>query len=330
MRISIVCPVHDTPPPLLAAAARSVLHDPSGAIRQFILVDDGSRREDTKRTLVEIAATDPRVTLIRAPRAAGAVGPASARNLALAAAREDWVGFLDSDDTWLPGHPARLRGLLAAHPEAVWIGTRHRLVSADGASESARGLDGAGGHRLADNLLRFEAPALTRVLLSDFRLHLGASLVRRDLAEAAGGFGEGLFYYEDFLFLTKLSTLAPLHYLEADGYGWRRGGDGLTSDARRLDPSTLAMHARAARDPMLQPFRREIRWARYSATKGLAMNNLLAGRRRQALALAIRGWLQDPREMAELLLFLRLWRRGVEAEAAARYSGAERFVVRCW
>jgi hypothetical protein len=89
------------------------------------------------------------------------------------------------------------------------------------------------------------------------------------------------------------------------------------------------MHARAARDPMLRHFRREIRWARYSATKELAMNNLLAGRRRPALALAIRGWLQDPRELAELLLFLRLWRRGVETDAAARYSGAERFVVRC-
>jgi glycosyltransferase involved in cell wall biosynthesis len=325
MRISIVCPVHDTPPSLLAAAARSVLHDPSGVIRQLILVDDGSRREDTRRTLVEIAATDPRVTLVRSPRS---LGPASARNLALAAASEDWVGFLDSDDTWLPGQPARLHGLLAAHPEAVWIGTRHRLVSADGESERARGLDCPSAQRLADNLLRFEAPALTRVLLSDFQLHLGAVLVRRDLALAAGGFGEGLFYYEDFLFLAKLSTLAPLHYLEADGYGWRRGGEGLTSDARRLDPSTLAMHARAVRDPMLRRFRREVRWARYSATKGLAMNNLLAGRRRQALALALRGWMQDPREMAELLLFLRLWRHGVETDAAARYSGAERFVVR--
>jgi len=325
MRISIVCPVHDTSPPLLAAAARSVLHDPSGAIRQLILVDDGSRREDTRRTLTEIAATDPRVTLIRT---AATLGPAGARNLALAAAREDWVGFLDSDDTWLPGQAARLRGLLAGHPEAAWIGTRHRLVFADGASEPARGLDGPCARRLADNLLRLETPALTRVLLSDFRLHLGAVVVRRNLALAVGGFGEGLFYYEDFLFLAKLSTLAPLHYLEADGYGWRRGGPGLTSDARRLDPSTLAMHAQAARDPMLRRFRREIRWARYSATKGLAMNNLLAGRRRAALVLALRGWLQDPREVAELLLFLRLWRHGVETDAAARYSGAERFVVR--
>lgn len=325
MRISIVCPVHDTSPPLLAAAARSVLHDPTGAVRQLVLVDDGSRRQDTRRTLVEIEATDPRVTLIRA---AGNLGPASARNLALAAAREDWVGFLDSDDIWLPGQPARLRALLAAHPEAAWIGTRHRLLSPDGTSERARGLDCPCAWRLADDLLRFEEPALTRVLLSDFQLHLGAILVRRELALAAGGFSDGLFYYEDFLFLAKLSTLAPLHYLEADGYGWRRGGESLTSDARRLDPSTLAMHARATRDPLLRRFRREVQWARYSATKELAMDNLLAGRRRQALALALRGWLQDPREMAELLRFLRLWRQGVENDPAARYSGAERFVAR--
>jgi glycosyltransferase involved in cell wall biosynthesis len=325
MRISIVCPVHDTSPSLLAAAARSVLHDPSGAVRQLILVNDGSRREDTKRIMIEIAATDPRVTLVEAPRN---VGPASARNLALAAAREDWVGFLDSDDTWLPGQPARLAALLAEHPDAAWIGTRHRLVSADGGYERARGLDGSNARRLADNLLRFDAPALTHVLISDFQLHLGAVLVRRDLALEVGGFSEGLYYYEDFLFLAKLSTRASLHYLDVDGYGWRRGGESLTSDARRLDPSTLAMHVRAARDPMLRNFRREVRWARYSATKGLAMNNLLAGRRRRALGLALRGWLQDPREFAELLLFLRLWRNGVETDAATRYTRAERFVVR--
>jgi glycosyltransferase involved in cell wall biosynthesis len=324
MRISIVCPVYDTPPALLAAAAFSVLGDPSAVVGQLILVNDGSHRGDTLQSLDAIAGSDPRVTVLHAPTN---LGPASARNLGLRAAREEWIGFLDSDDAWLPDHASRLGRLAAEHPQADWIGTGHRLASPEGRSVAAPRLTCPGAVRIGPDLERFAGAALTRILLSDFQLHLGAMVVRRALAEACGGFAEGLSYFEDFLFMAKLSTRTPLFYLDADGYRWRRGEEGLTTNPRRLDPSTLRMHAIAARDPDLLPFRREVRWARYSAIKGLALNNLLAGRRRQALALALRGWTIDPREIPDFLLFLRLWLSGAETAASARYSGAERFVA---
>ncbi len=324
MRISIVCPVFNTAPYLLAAATRSLLDDRSGVVGQLIMVNDASDRPETLAALDRIAATDPRILLLHAPRN---LGPAGARTLGLAAAREDWVGFLDADDIWLPGHPAQLRDLLAAHPEAGWLGAGHRLIDPDGSSSAARRLTCPGGIDLGGGVCRFAAPALTRLLLSDFRLHLGAMVVRRIFAERVGGFAEGLCYFEDFLFMAKLSTLTPLFYLDADGYGWRRGGRSLVSDPRRLDLSSLRMHRLAARDPVLRDYRREIRWARYSAIKSLAVNNLLAGRRRRALALAVRGWATDPREVRDLLLFLRLWLQGSE-QAGAAYSAAERFAGR--
>ena len=316
MRISIVCPVHDTPPSLIAAAARSVLHDPSGGIRQLILVDDGSRREDTSRTLVQIAATDPRVMLLQAP---DCLGPASARNLGLAVAREDWIGFLNPEDAWLPGHPARLGRVAAAHPGAAWISARHLLVSPAGDSERARGLASPAARRLADDLLGLEGPDLTRLLLSEGWLHLGASVVRRELAREVS-FGEGLHHFEDHLFLARLSTRAPLHYVEADGYAARCTEPGLRVKARRLPSAALAMYRLAARDRMLRGFRREIGSARRAAANGVALGSLMAGRRWQALAMALHAWSQDPREFAELLLFLRLWRRGAGV--------AQRFMTR--
>ncbi|MDB5412173.1 MAG: glycosyl transferase family 2 [Rubritepida sp.] len=327
MRISIVCPVFDSPPHLLIAAARSVLDDRSGAVGQLILVDDASRRADTIEAMAALAAADRRVVLLHNPRN---LGPASSRNAGLRSAREEWIGFLDADDVWLPGHISRLQALVSAHPQARWIGARHRLVMPNGLSEPARRFTCPGGIQLGSDVQRLEGPALTRMLLANFHIHLGATLVRRELADAIGGFAEGISYYEDFLLLAKLSTQAPLFYLDADGYGWRRGGPGLTSDARRLAPASLRMHSVAARDPMLRPYRREIRWARYSATKGLALNNLMAGNRMRALGVALRGWSIDPREAGDFLLFLRLWAGGPAAapDSAARYSSAERFTVR--
>ncbi|TCH96297.1 glycosyltransferase [Roseococcus sp. SYP-B2431] len=302
MRISIVCPVYDTPPHLLAAAAFSVLGDPSAVIGQLVLVDDGSRREDTLRSLEAIAGSDPRVTMLRAPHN---LGPAGARNLGLLAAREEWIGFLDSDDAWLPDHASRLGRLAAQHPEASWIGAGHRLASPEGSSVAAPRLDCPCAQRIGPGLLRCGGPALTRVLLGGFHLHLGAMVVRRGLAAAVGGFAEGLGRFEDLLFTAKLSRRAPLFYLDADAYRWRRG-EGRAADLRRPDPA-LRMHAIAAREPELRPFGRELRRARHGALRGLALDTLIAGRRRQALALALRGWTSDPREIPDLLRFLRLW-----------------------
>jgi hypothetical protein len=324
MRISLICPVFDTPPELLRAAAQSVLSSPHDGIAQLILVDDASPSAATQAALTRLAESDRRVLLLRSPRNRG---PASARNLGLSVAIGDWVGFLDADDLWLPGQLDRLRGVAAAHPDAGWIASAHALLNLDGSLEPAPPLPAAPGAELGPGLRRHAGPPLTRLMLGNFWIHLGAMLARRALVQRIGGFTEGLVYGEDQNLMARLSTLTPLHYLEAPGYAWRRGRPSLTSSAARLRPTSLRLHAAAARDPLLRDFRREIHWARYSATKGLAVNNLLAGRRIPALRLALRAWLMDPREVGELGVFLRMW-TGRGAIDPGRYSKAETFVVR--
>ena len=70
----------------------------------------------------------------------------------------------------------------------------------------------------------------------------------------------------------------------------------------------------AFRDPILRPFRRELRWTLYRRGKALAAENLMAGRRLAALRFAFQAWLVDPREIADLILLVRaICERNIEA-----------------
>jgi glycosyltransferase involved in cell wall biosynthesis len=46
-------------------------------------------------------------------------GVAAARNLGVAAARGEWLAFLDSDDLWLPDKLARQMSFLEGRPEVL-------------------------------------------------------------------------------------------------------------------------------------------------------------------------------------------------------------------
>jgi teichuronic acid biosynthesis glycosyltransferase TuaG len=82
---------------------------------ELIVVDDKST--DASAAIVEgYARADPRVRLIRLARNAGT--PGAPRNAGVAAARGEWVAFLDADDLW---HPRKLelqmRALAAHHAQ---------------------------------------------------------------------------------------------------------------------------------------------------------------------------------------------------------------------
>lgn len=70
-----------------------------------IIVADDCSTDDTAELAARLAATDPRVIVVRCARNGG---PAAARNAALDRATGEWIAVVDSDDTILPSRFATL------------------------------------------------------------------------------------------------------------------------------------------------------------------------------------------------------------------------------
>ena len=102
-KISIVMAVYDGAAQIRRALAS--LRGQSFADWELLIVDDASR-DDTGPLAERFAADDPRVRVHRLSRN---VGPGSARNTGLAAARGEWITVLDGDDAY---EPDRLRVLI--------------------------------------------------------------------------------------------------------------------------------------------------------------------------------------------------------------------------
>jgi glycosyltransferase involved in cell wall biosynthesis len=116
MRISAIIPVFSRQE-LAMRAIRSALSQ-SGPLIEVIVVDDCS--PDPFVAQPDVLA-DARLRLIRLKENGGA---GAARNAGIAAAKGDWIAFLDSDDTWEPGKIERQ----AAFVEADRAGNRNSLV----------------------------------------------------------------------------------------------------------------------------------------------------------------------------------------------------------
>lgn len=93
-KISIVTPVFNTEPAILYECILSVRMQ-TYPYWQWILVDDGSARQDTKALLASGVLGDPRIQVIFAQQSQGI---SAATNKAIAQATGDFVVFLDHDD----------------------------------------------------------------------------------------------------------------------------------------------------------------------------------------------------------------------------------------
>lgn len=324
--VSVVCPVHDTDPDRLRAAVRSALGEPG--VAEVVVVDDASRREDTRAAVRGLAEEGGgRVVPVTLGRNGG---PGPARNAGVLRARSAWIGFVDSDDLWLPGRGAAFAALIARHPEAVWIGGRHRWRNPGGGTAPCPspldepGLlrpptpdDASGPERAAVA----EGPALTARFLGPFCLHLGACLVRRDALPGGGGEGRPPFHEsymigEDMLLFMRLSARHPLHLLDRVVYEKENRAGTLSNSAVALRLGDARMLRAARRDPALAAIRRPLRWALYGAEKRLALSNALRGRRLAGAWHALRALAVDPREVGEFLHFLRATALAGKAGAA--------------
>ena len=133
-QFSIIVPVYNVQN-YLAACVKSVAEQPGPKDWECILVDDGST--DTSGQICDVMAAEiPGLRVLHQQNG----GLANARNTGLAAAKGEWVLFLDSDDAMAPGLLETLRRELAAHPDFDWFIGKHLEWQPDGTLTEHTGL----------------------------------------------------------------------------------------------------------------------------------------------------------------------------------------------
>jgi glycosyltransferase involved in cell wall biosynthesis len=183
---------------------------------EVLIVDDGSTDQVTLNALRTVSRI-PSVVILGNTRRKGAAG---ARNTGIDRASGTWLAFLDADDWWPKNSLALRFEAVDMFPGAAWVGGDFCDV-ADDAQPTGEG-------RFWRNLKNypFVAPAYNspkRPLLFETPLeqflvaaptHTCATLIRRDVALAHGGFAEHLLRAQDFhLWLRLAATPVPFVFV---------------------------------------------------------------------------------------------------------------------
>jgi len=318
LNVSVICPVFNTHPLLIDSAVRSVL-DQAGSHRcEVILIDDCSTDPATRSALQDATARDGRVRAIYQPKN---TGPGQARAVGISHAEYDWIGFIDSDDTWTQDKLERAQAVLLERPYTRWIASNFSTLLPGGELRPAHRFAPESSATQAGYVSRrFSTPELTR-MLTGFQAPLGANLFRKDLIAESGGFDPRLIYGEDWLLGLRVSVLAPMDHMEAKTYVLNRQGASMMHSAGRLSSQLARSASLARRDPVLRPFRRQLRWYHYNVYKDAAMNNALNGHKVKGLVFALMALSIDPREIKDLLRFVRL----LPASGPALAKGLENY-----
>lgn len=316
----------NTDPLLIDLAIQSILGQTGSHIYEVVLVDDCSTNPATRAALHSATARDNRVRAVYKNKNSG---PGQARATGISRAEHDWIGFIDSDDIWPLDKLQRAQIVLLERPDTRWISGNYSTLLPSGEQRSAQCFAPASLATEAGYVShRFSTPKLT-LMLAGHQAPLGASLFRKDLIAEAGGFNPRLIYGEDWLLCLRLSTFAPMDYVEEETYVLNRQGASMMHSSGRLSSELARSASMARRDPVLRPFRRELRWYHYDAYKDVAMNNALNGRKLKGVLFALLAFSIDPREIQDLLRFIRLLPvSGPElAEGLKKYSTWEQVIL---
>jgi glycosyltransferase involved in cell wall biosynthesis len=184
--VSVLIPTRNRRELLLRRSLKAALLQ-EGVDYEVIVVDDGST-DDTQERLEELGET--RVRVIRRDVSGGA---AAARNTGIAAARGEWIAFLDDDDSWAPDKlrlqldAVRSAGADFGYAGVVTVDDRGNALYTSPAP--------APGRLAAETIAKSVIPA-------------GPSnvLVRTELVRRLGGFDEQLRNMEDWDLWIRLTA----------------------------------------------------------------------------------------------------------------------------
>ncbi len=204
---------------------------------EVIVVDDGST-DDTPQVL---AAYGERIRVIRQDnRGAGA-----ARNRGTAAAKGDYLAFLDSDDILKPQSLEREIARFVADPSLGLVHCAAESVDGDGKllSVSLNGMEGW----LATELLRLDREVIGTP---------GSGImVPKQVAAEIGGYDESLQPSEDWDFCYRIAVRYRVGYIREPLLTYRLHGGGLHLNVGRMEISMLRALEKAFMDPTVRSLR---------------------------------------------------------------------------
>jgi glycosyltransferase involved in cell wall biosynthesis len=195
--VSVVMPVRNRDQ-VVARAIASVCAQQHGNW-ELIVVDDGST-DATALVVARLAEQDSRITLIRA----GASGVSAARNKGIAAARGQYVAFLDSDNEWRPGFLRACSSMLDRSPAAVAAHTAVEWTTSEDRPSLYLALVGN-----RDDLL-----------YGGNFVDLNTLVVRRERLIEAGCFDESLKRWVDYDLVIRLLALGDIAFVPVVGVSY--------------------------------------------------------------------------------------------------------------
>ena len=182
---------------------------------EVIVVDDGSV-DDTYSIAEALRASDPRIKVLRHERSRGAQ---AARNTGILNALGVWVGFLDSDDVYLPNsirwrlEVAERDRIGAVHSECTVLrgaGSRERLNTPPWHGDIRR------------QVLAYPGPTFPGLL------------VRRQCLNAIGGLDESIVAFQEWDTAIRLAFVTRFGFVPEPTFIWdQRGSDTISNDLRR-------------------------------------------------------------------------------------------------
>jgi len=206
--------------------------------------------------------------------------------------QSEFVAFLDSDDTWEPGALALLVDALERHPEH---GAAHGLArstelegrqyESDDLTDSMRQRRAIQGGRFVD--LPISAPTtFEAVLVKNYLVTPGTSLIRRRLFESLGGYEPATVPCDDWDMNLRIARNGGFFFADRVILNWRRHPDAISNTSRRWRQSYLAVRKRAIRSADNTPTQRQAaRFAFISECRGIrgeALEDLKRGEVRSA------------------------------------------------
>jgi glycosyltransferase involved in cell wall biosynthesis len=262
-RVSIVMPSYNRAD-LIVESIRSVIAQTYSGW-ELIVVDDGSTDDSIARI---DALAEPRIAVLRQPRIGNV---ARLRNLGAAAARGDYLAFLDSDDLWLPAKLELQLAGLAGKPDA-WSYASHALADAQGMQMPLR----------SGRFAPVSGKVLHALLTEETSATVITWLVPRALFERLGGFDEQLRLREDLDLVLRLAqaadaVAAPQMLALARDHPGRKTR--AAADQHRLTALVFDRAAKRIDDPLLKRLARRRRGDHLASAASalIAQGRLIAG-----------------------------------------------------